>query len=719
MLTYRKTHEQQPNLRRLAALLRVGFFALLMILIGLLIVPQQPAAAQTAGTCQINTTWQLYTVVSGDTLAKIARRFNSSINALIIANCLTDPNRILVGQQLRVPPGNPGGGSQVVVGATYMQFERGFMIWRGDLGTITVYYGTGMPDYYETFPIWSYAFLPENPQTAPPPANHFKPAFGFGKIWGNNTSVRNALGWGKTPEQGFAAVYISNPPELSVNLPNNRRISMLNNAWKYIDETPPVTTYNVGASYQPFERGFMIWFSNNNQIYAFTGATPGDGPNGGSGTFTSFTSESYGNLPQNPMTETPPFNRYHPKFGFGKVWWNFPTTRSKLGWAMQPEYGYDANLRFENGVLTSLTVPDGRSISLAGGGWGMPKFTGDKVENSNPVPQASGVIYANLIETRPDNVIVHVEWEVTAGDAAVLEIYDSETATTPINVFDALPVAGETDISLPAYTASQRVKFVIKGVNSTTTLATQELVFPVIAPPQPTPTPIVRDSEIHYFAVDPIGFTPETFTLNVVWNVSGVDSVQIQWRDNVGDATPNESFTRLPLTGTLQIKVPAATAVNGDLSVVLLGWRGNTVILQDELFVRVQPPPPVMTMQAAYQPYQGGFALWLAGSGEILTFYSGTGRFEAWEQTTYEVLPDNPVTDTPPSGLIMPVSGFGKVWGNYDAVRQGLGWATQAEQGYTLEITTEPDPSGSMRYIYSLPDGRKAVTINGNWNYSN
>lgn len=44
-----------------------------------------------------------YTVVAGDTLAKIAARFGSSVTAIATASGVADPNKITVGQQLLVP----------------------------------------------------------------------------------------------------------------------------------------------------------------------------------------------------------------------------------------------------------------------------------------------------------------------------------------------------------------------------------------------------------------------------------------------------------------------------------------------------------------------------------------------------------------------------------------------------------------------------------------
>lgn len=49
-----------------------------------------------------------YTVVRGDTLAAIARRFNTTFQAIASANGIANPNRIFVGQVLNIP-GAPGG----------------------------------------------------------------------------------------------------------------------------------------------------------------------------------------------------------------------------------------------------------------------------------------------------------------------------------------------------------------------------------------------------------------------------------------------------------------------------------------------------------------------------------------------------------------------------------------------------------------------------------
>ncbi len=52
---------------------------------------------------------ETYVVQPGDTLALLARRYQVSLQALMAANNLSDPNRIQVGQVLRIPPPEPVG----------------------------------------------------------------------------------------------------------------------------------------------------------------------------------------------------------------------------------------------------------------------------------------------------------------------------------------------------------------------------------------------------------------------------------------------------------------------------------------------------------------------------------------------------------------------------------------------------------------------------------
>lgn len=68
----------------------------LIILILLLLLPFQPAQAQ-------DDTGPIYIVQPGDSLSSIASRFNVSLNDLMIANNIDNPNQLAAGQQLTIP----------------------------------------------------------------------------------------------------------------------------------------------------------------------------------------------------------------------------------------------------------------------------------------------------------------------------------------------------------------------------------------------------------------------------------------------------------------------------------------------------------------------------------------------------------------------------------------------------------------------------------------
>jgi LysM repeat protein len=59
-----------------------------------------------------------YVVQSGDTIVGIAKKFGVSASAILAANNLTDPNRITVGQKLRIPGPSETGATVVTVATT-------------------------------------------------------------------------------------------------------------------------------------------------------------------------------------------------------------------------------------------------------------------------------------------------------------------------------------------------------------------------------------------------------------------------------------------------------------------------------------------------------------------------------------------------------------------------------------------------------------------------
>lgn len=66
--------------------------------------PTTPAATVTASNCAANEGWTaIYSVQAGDSLGRIAERYGVSLLRLQTANCISDANRLSVGQILAVP----------------------------------------------------------------------------------------------------------------------------------------------------------------------------------------------------------------------------------------------------------------------------------------------------------------------------------------------------------------------------------------------------------------------------------------------------------------------------------------------------------------------------------------------------------------------------------------------------------------------------------------
>jgi hypothetical protein len=132
------------------------------------------------------------------------------------------------------------------------------------------------------------------------------------------------------------------------------------------DGCPSGKEVEVGASYQAFENGFMVWRSDTSEIYAFFN----------DGTASYFLARDYAGLPEPAVTEQPPLDRQAPSSGFGKVWANAPGVRQKLGWALSGEQGYTTTLQAvaptrepRPAFAFYLTLPDGSVIGSGYGQW--------------------------------------------------------------------------------------------------------------------------------------------------------------------------------------------------------------------------------------------------------------------------------------------------------------------------------------------------------------
>ena len=90
------------------------------------------------------------------------------------------------------------------VQSAYEPFQHGAMLWSNKIGwydqpVIYVMFSNGS---YQRFDDTFNASVDPESGGETPPSGLYEPIRGFGKVWRNNPSVRNALGWATAPEAG-------------------------------------------------------------------------------------------------------------------------------------------------------------------------------------------------------------------------------------------------------------------------------------------------------------------------------------------------------------------------------------------------------------------------------------------------------------------------------------------------------------------------------------
>lgn len=112
---------------------------------------------------------------------------------------INDPNLIL---QVGCPVGSPP--IVASLSSAVQNFQNGQMLWLdASPGNIYVFYNNGT---FQRFNDTYNAAVDPVSGGETPPAGLFEPVRGFGKVWRENASVRNALGWAIGSEQGTQTV---------------------------------------------------------------------------------------------------------------------------------------------------------------------------------------------------------------------------------------------------------------------------------------------------------------------------------------------------------------------------------------------------------------------------------------------------------------------------------------------------------------------------------
>lgn len=124
-------------------------------------------------------------------------------------------------------------------------------------------------------------------------------------------------------------------------------------------------------------------------------------------------------------------------------------------------------------------------------------------------------------------------------------------------------------------------------------------------------------------------------------------------------------------------------------------------------------PAALTQSNAAYEPFEHGFMLWIEHTALISVFFNSLNGQPTYANTNdpwHDGLPQSDPNLEPPDGLFQPIRGFGMVWrgessGMPATPRDVLGWATDREAGYMVNYQCVDQP-GTPDCFISLPDGR-------------
>jgi hypothetical protein len=95
----------------------------------------------------------------------------------------------------------------VVSQAAEQHFERGVMIWIGEMNRIYVLYADEISSpKWETYPDEWVDGQPEDDPELTPPEGLRQPVRGFGLVWRQSPRVRDRLGWAIDQEMGYETI---------------------------------------------------------------------------------------------------------------------------------------------------------------------------------------------------------------------------------------------------------------------------------------------------------------------------------------------------------------------------------------------------------------------------------------------------------------------------------------------------------------------------------
>ena len=105
---------------------------------------------------------------------------------------------------LRERLGCPVSGGTPIAAMAVQPFERGVMVWRGDVRQVYALASSGQ--FWQVADSWNEGMPADDPAFSAPPGV-IQPVRGFGLAWRSNAAIRDALGWGTQPESSASGFW--------------------------------------------------------------------------------------------------------------------------------------------------------------------------------------------------------------------------------------------------------------------------------------------------------------------------------------------------------------------------------------------------------------------------------------------------------------------------------------------------------------------------------
>lgn len=205
---------------------------------------------------------------------------------------------------------------------------------------------------------------------------------------------------------------------------------------------------------------------------------------------------------------------------------------------------------------------------------------------------------------------------------------------------------------------------------------------PTVTPTQtPTPSPTVPQSGIGLLLTAAFQFTPLPTQFQVAlptFTPTSASGGTVGSPGTLAAGTPSAQCQFLPAGGFGQLFV-------------------SDPALAGQVGCPVGAPPIAASVLSANQPFERGAMVYVNNPPGVIYVLNADGTFRRYDDTYTAGVDPETTGLTPPTGLLEPVRGFGKVWRTNDPVRTGLGWATANEQGVTA--TAQDFINGRMLYL--------------------